>query len=70
MVQSAIKQCVLDMSMDSVEALHGAELQEPLTEAQRAHILVLRGLLGCDMLAHALQKRHGVDYGINRYQKP
>jgi hypothetical protein len=27
----------------------------------------MRGLLACNMLQHCLQKRHNVDFGINRW---
>lgn len=35
-----------------------------------SHILALRGLLACDVLFNCLQKRHGVNYGINRCALP
>jgi hypothetical protein len=37
-----------------------------LGEDQKAQLLALRGLLGCGLLVHGLQKRHQVDYGVNR----
>jgi hypothetical protein len=35
------------------------------TEAERAQLLCLRGLLGCGVLVHCLCLRHRVDYGVN-----
>jgi hypothetical protein len=37
-----------------------------LSPDQADQLLVLRGLLACNMLQHCLQKRHNVDFGINR----
>ena len=66
--QAEIKRCALDMSASADEVLAG--LREAGMDAhQEAHILALRGLLGCHLLDHALQKRHCVDYGINRCQQ-
>lgn len=39
-----------------------------LSEEERSHVLMLRGLLAFDVLLHCLMKRHNVDYGItDRY---
>jgi hypothetical protein len=40
-----------------------------LSEDQLAVVLALRGLLACNLLQHCLQKRHQVDYGVNRYRR-
>jgi hypothetical protein len=37
-----------------------------LSDDQLAVVLALRGLLACNLLQHCLQKRHQVDYGVNR----
>ena len=37
-----------------------------LSPDQVDQLLELRGLLALSMLHHCLQKRHNVDYGINR----
>jgi hypothetical protein len=37
-----------------------------LAPDQADQLLTLRGLLACNMLQHCLQKRHNVDFGINR----
>ncbi|KAG2486452.1 hypothetical protein HYH03_014899 [Edaphochlamys debaryana] len=38
----------------------------PLPPDRLAQVLALRGLLGCGLLEHCLQKRHRVDYGVDR----
>ena len=38
-----------------------------LPDDQRDHVLALRGLLAFGLLRHSLQKRHLVDYGVNRW---
>ncbi len=43
------------------------DLSQPLHSDQLAALLALRGMLAHGLLAHALQKRHGVDYGVDRY---
>lgn len=37
-----------------------------LMSEQLEQLLLLRGLLACNMLQHCLQHRHNVDFGINR----
>ncbi len=37
-----------------------------LAEDQLSQVLALRGLLACKVMQHCLQKRHRVDYGVNR----
>ena len=37
-----------------------------LAHEQLEQLLLLRGLLACNMLQHCLQQRHNVDFGINR----
>lgn len=50
-----------DTSVGAQEAL-GPAWQELAPEQQQL-LLALRGLLGCDLLLHALQRRHLVEYG-------
>jgi hypothetical protein len=49
---------------DNIAALE-QQLQDGLDESQLASVYMLRGLLIHDLLAHCLQKRYRVDYGIN-----
>lgn len=63
--QEAVVRGVTDSSAP-IEQLMGAEVWEARSEVQRDHLLVLRGLLACDVLVHCLQKRHAVTYGVNR----
>lgn len=44
-----------------------SRVPEKLHADQLASVLALRGMLAHGLLAHALQKRHGVDYGVHRY---
>jgi len=37
-----------------------------LTKDQQSHLLALRGLLAMRTLLHCLEKRHRVDFGVNR----
>ncbi|KAG2492072.1 hypothetical protein HYH03_009568 [Edaphochlamys debaryana] len=37
-----------------------------ITPDRLSQVLALRGLLGCGLLEHGLQKRHRVDYGVDR----
>lgn len=64
-VQVLVVRCITDSSAAAEQVL-GAALWDRLTQDQRSQLLVLRGLLGCSLLAHSLQKRHGVAYGVNR----
>jgi hypothetical protein len=55
--------CMIDTSMEAEQALLGPA-QDALTKPEQLQqLLALRGLLGCDLLLHALQKRHLVEYG-------
>lgn len=64
-MQEAVVRGVTDSSA-SIEQLMGVEVWEARSDAQRDHLLVMRGLLACDVLVHGLQKRHAVAYGVNR----
>lgn len=55
-------QCITDEHVPAEDCL--AELQ--LHKEQQALVLALRGLLACGLLLHSLQRRHRVDYGVNR----
>jgi hypothetical protein len=54
---------MLDGSRDALELLGGSSM---LDDDKRDQVLVLRGLLMGGMLISALEKRHLVQYGINR----
>ncbi|KAG2496538.1 hypothetical protein HYH03_005361 [Edaphochlamys debaryana] len=61
--------CVLDESRPETEylgpdAVGTAEGQ--LTSDRMSQVLALRGLLGCGLLEQGLQKRHRVEYGVDR----
>jgi hypothetical protein len=64
LLQEAVLQFITDPS-DSYEQLMAAV--PGLSPDQADQLLVLRGLLACNMLQHCLQKRHNVDFGINRW---
>jgi len=53
---------------DSSKAADGrlVECWSDLTEDQQSHLLALRGMLAMRTLLHFLEKRHCVDFGVNR----
>ena len=63
-MQASIKECILDASRPAKDIL-GA-VWDALTEDRRDHVLTLRGMLAFNVLQHCLQKRHQVDFGVNR----
>jgi hypothetical protein len=67
--QERILRCVTDEALPASDLL-GPDAVGPepnqLSPDQLAVVLALRGLLACNLLQHCLQKRHGVDYGVNR----
>jgi hypothetical protein len=63
LLQEAVLRFITDPS-DSFDALTAA--LPGLAPDQADQLLTLRGLLACNMLQHCLQKRHNVDFGINR----
>jgi hypothetical protein len=64
-LQGLLLRCLTDSSVGVANVLGDAA--EHLPKDQLAHVLALRGMLACDVLQHCLQKRHSVDYGINRW---
>ncbi len=52
-----------DTSVEAEQALGPAAMVALTKPEQLQQLLALRGLLGCDLLLHALQKRHLVEYG-------
>jgi hypothetical protein len=62
-LQEAVLKFITDPS-NSYEQLTAAVPGLPPDQADQ--LLVLRGLLACNMLQHCLQKRHNVDFGMNR----
>ena len=54
---------MLDGSQEALELLGGSSV---LDDDRRDQVLVLRGLLMGGTLVHALEKRHLVQYGVNR----
>jgi hypothetical protein len=65
-LQGLLLQCITDRSVDANLLLSNKGPLGGLTQDQQAQVLALRGLLGCGLQLHGLQKRHQVDYGINR----
>ena len=61
--RSSILEVVLDAGVDP----GGLQARAGLQEDQLHQVLALRGLLGCNLLQHCLQRRHLVDYGVNRW---
>ncbi len=55
--------CMTDASVEAEQALGPAAMVALTKPEQLQQLLALRGLLGCDLLLHALQKRHLVEYG-------
>jgi hypothetical protein len=60
--QQQLLRCMTDASVEAEQAL-GPALDALTKPEQLQQLLALRGLLGCDLLLHALQKRHLVEYG-------
>ena len=54
-----------DPLVDAAAVLH-SDAARDLTEKEGCDVLAVRGLLACNLLAHALQLRHGVDFGVSR----
>lgn len=54
--------CITDTSQPAEQILGSPALPPD----QMAHVLGLRGLLACGLLLHCLQKRHAVEFGVNR----
>lgn len=73
--QAEFLSCVTDPATSAESLLQqvGAVQQSLLSivtqgqQDQVDQVLALRGLLGCNLLQHTLQKRHRVDYGVSRY---
>jgi hypothetical protein len=68
LLQSALLSAVTDASAPIEQQLGRGHLAR-LEPYQLAHLLALRGMLAGEygVLAHALQRRHLVDYGVNRW---
>ena len=64
-MQARIFQCITDVSR-TAESILGPNGVAALSDAKMSHVLALRGYLGYGLLQHALQKRHLVEYGVNR----
>ncbi|KAG2501267.1 hypothetical protein HYH03_001073 [Edaphochlamys debaryana] len=68
-LKAHILACILDVSQPAEELLGpDAAGSDPgqLTPDRMSQVLALRGLLGCGVLEHGLQKRHRVDFGVDR----
>jgi hypothetical protein len=63
LIQAQLCRVILD---PKAEASSG-QLPRGLQTNQLHQVLALRGLLAGAVLAHVLQKRHLVDYGVNRW---
>ena len=57
--------CMADQAVSAEQCMGTA--WNLLNEEQKAQLLALRGLLAGRQLAHCLQKRHLVEYGVSRY---
>lgn len=55
------------VSLDPAADASPGQLPDGLRNDQMHQVLALRGLLAGGVLAHVLQKRHLVDYGVNRW---
>uniref|UniRef100_A0A7R9V0Q8 ubiquitinyl hydrolase 1 n=1 Tax=Chlamydomonas euryale TaxID=1486919 RepID=A0A7R9V0Q8_9CHLO len=62
-IQGRMLCCILD---DSKSALHHLGNGHSLADDQVLQLLALRGMLAGKVLMHCLQKRHLVEFGINR----
>ncbi len=81
-IQTQIEQCMLKEAQGARDLLLGTHqdgaaaaaaddqgtdaLMALMTKDQLFQVLALRGLLACNVMQHCLQKRHRVDYGVNR----
>ena len=63
--QELLVRCMTDPLVDAAAVLH-SDAARDLTEKEGRDVLAVRGLLACNLLAHALQLRHGVDFGVSR----
>ncbi|GAX73071.1 hypothetical protein CEUSTIGMA_g524.t1 [Chlamydomonas eustigma] len=59
-----IMAAMLDESTDALAHLNVGG--SGMSDDQRDQVLAVRGMLCVALLMHGLQKRHGVDYGVNR----
>ncbi|KXZ49831.1 hypothetical protein GPECTOR_19g282 [Gonium pectorale] len=74
-LRDSILRCITDASEEAADILGpaargGSAARRPaaaqLSDDQAASVLALRGLLAYGMLQHCLQKRHKVEYGVDR----
>ncbi|KAG2494612.1 hypothetical protein HYH03_007377 [Edaphochlamys debaryana] len=68
-LKARILACILDTSLAAEEHLGpgvAGRGEGQMTPDRVSQVLALRGLLGCGLLEHGLQKRHRVDYGVDR----
>ena len=56
--------CALDGSKSAISALGSVGID--LSDDKIDQLLAVRGMLADRLLVHGLQKRHLVDYGVNR----
>lgn len=65
--------CVIDPATSAADFLISEDsLLSRVTRKQQDmedQVLILRGLLACNLLQHTLQKRHRVHYGVSRWVK-
>ena len=62
-LQESFVRCMVDRGVAAEEAVG---CWAALSEEQQASLLALRGLLAMRVLLHCLEKRHLVDFGVNR----
>ena len=65
LLQDTLVDIMVNPRTNAVEVLESGVLSD-LTEKERSDLLALRGYLGCELLAHSLQLRHRVDFGVSR----
>ena len=64
-LQKLLVECMTDELLDANAVLSSEFVANSLSEKEVCDVLAFRGLLACQVLAHGLEKRHQVDYGIN-----
>jgi hypothetical protein len=65
-LQAKLIDVIIEPEVDANAMLESDEMQ-CLSDKQRADVMAVRGLLACQILAHSLQMRHRVNYGVSRF---
>ena len=64
-LQDTLVDIMVNPHTDALEAIE-SNSEFDLTEKECSDLFALRGLLTCELLAHSLQMRHRVDFGVSR----